>query len=224
MAPIHSPSKPLNLNAVSLAHLLLQNHVRPGDWVVDATAGNGHDTVVLANLTGPDGHVLAFEIQEPALQRTAERLEAEGIPPDRYSLFLAGHELLQERLREVPADRLRAILFNLGYCPGEDKELTTRSATTLTAVEAAMTCLAMDGLLVVVAYPGHPEGAMEWDGLRKFFESSGAASWQVVEMNPVQTSRPAPVVFAGMRKRPTQGKDHPERSRPLRDEALTFEK
>ena len=46
----------------------------PGETVVDATAGNGNDTQFLAELVGENGHVLAFDIQQAALDSTAERL------------------------------------------------------------------------------------------------------------------------------------------------------
>lgn len=38
-----------------------------GDTVIDATAGNGHDTVFLAQLVGRQGRVWAFDVQSSAL-------------------------------------------------------------------------------------------------------------------------------------------------------------
>jgi hypothetical protein len=37
--------------------------LRPGDTAVDATCGNGHDTLALAELVGPSGRVFALDLQ-----------------------------------------------------------------------------------------------------------------------------------------------------------------
>ena len=41
-----------------------------GDICIDATAGNGHDTLLLAELVGASGSIIAFDIQEQAVQET----------------------------------------------------------------------------------------------------------------------------------------------------------
>ena len=54
--------------ATEMAHLWLRERVNAGAFVVDATTGNGHDTVFLAELVGVDGKVIAFDIQADALK------------------------------------------------------------------------------------------------------------------------------------------------------------
>ena len=44
------------------SHELLKEVVQSGDTVIDATMGNGNDTLFLAQLVGEHGHVHAFEI------------------------------------------------------------------------------------------------------------------------------------------------------------------
>ena len=48
--------------ALHFSHQLLKV-VEPGDFVIDATMGNGHDTAFLAELVGPSGEVFAFDIK-----------------------------------------------------------------------------------------------------------------------------------------------------------------
>lgn len=48
------------------AHFITE-HVKEGDLCIDATMGNGNDTLLLSRLCGEKGHVLAFDIQELAL-------------------------------------------------------------------------------------------------------------------------------------------------------------
>ncbi len=57
-------------SAVGLSHILLRERVKPGDRVVDATCGNGHDTLFLAGLVEAEGAVFAFDVQELALEKT----------------------------------------------------------------------------------------------------------------------------------------------------------
>ena len=59
-----------------LAHTILREAIRPGDTVIDATAGNGHDTVFLAEIVGSNGRVLAFDIQASAIEAARTRASA----------------------------------------------------------------------------------------------------------------------------------------------------
>ena len=63
----------------------IREQVKPGDICIDATMGNGNDTLLLSTLAGSSGKVLAFDIQESALRRTEERLRKAGAP-ENYSL------------------------------------------------------------------------------------------------------------------------------------------
>lgn len=142
--------------AAPLSHLFLRERVGTGDRVVDATCGNGHDTLLLAQLVGPSGKVWGFDVQEKALATTTSLLESHGMR-DRVELFLAGHERLAEFVR-TPLD---ALIFNLGYLPGGDKQCVTRSESTLTAVAHGAELLVPGGRICIVLYTGHPGGAEE---------------------------------------------------------------
>ena len=78
-------------NALELSHQYIREIVRPGDRVVDATAGNGGDTCFLADLAGDAGHVDAFDIQAAALAKTSLNLSAAGLS-GRCTLHLASHD------------------------------------------------------------------------------------------------------------------------------------
>lgn len=141
--------------AVALSHLLLRERVRAGDRVVDATCGNGNDTLLLAKLVGPTGRVWGFDLQERALDATRKLLEAEGCLA-QAELVRAGHE----RLGEYVTEPLAAVVFNLGYLPGGDKAVVTRPVTTLRALNGALDLLFPGGILLVAIYTGH-DGATE---------------------------------------------------------------
>lgn len=184
------------LSAVEYAHALLRQRLRPGDWAVDATAGNGHDTHVLVQLTGPTGQVFAFDVQAPAIAATQARLDGHGIPGHSYHLINACHGSFGAHLpREAPG-RIAAVIFNLGYLPGGDKSVITRSETTLPAVQNALALLRPGGLLLLVLYPGHPGGAEESLVLREFASGLPSSSWQVTEYRTLNARRPPPCVLA----------------------------
>jgi 16S rRNA C1402 N4-methylase RsmH len=147
---------------VSLAHFYWRHHVRPGDRVVDATCGNGHDTLVLAQLalTPSEGHLFGFDVQKMALARTHERLAAALDAPTcaRVELHARCHAEMDQVIERTS---VHLIAFNLGYLPNSDKTIKTAATTTLSGLQAALTLLQQDGLISIVSYPGHEEGKIE---------------------------------------------------------------
>jgi predicted methyltransferase len=149
-----------------LAHRYLKDFVTEGDIVIDATAGNGFDTFYLAELVGRTGHVYAFDLQKVALEKTRLKLDEEKLTA-RVTLIEAGHELLDCFV----AGPVTAVIYNLGYFPGGDKQVTTNHATTLVSIEKATKMLLPGGIILVVVYPGHPEGLIEKRILHRFCKS-----------------------------------------------------
>ncbi len=139
-----------------LAHHLVGLVIGEGDRAIDATAGNGHDTVFLAEQVGASGHVYSFDIQPEALENTFNRLKQKNLEK-RVTLFRESHEHLQ---LHVP-DRVAVIMYNLGYLPGRDRQITTMYDTTIASLRQALKMLLPGGLISIVFYPGHREGAEE---------------------------------------------------------------
>jgi len=134
---------------------LLEKSVTEGDIVIDATCGNGNDTVFLSQLVGSEGKVVSFDIQPAAIQRAKVRLEETG--RENVLLILDGHE----NVLEYVDDEISAAVFNLGYLPGSDKTVTTNGATTWKAVVDILSLLKIGGIIVLVIYHGHEEGKVE---------------------------------------------------------------
>lgn len=142
------------------AHERIAAHLHPGDLALDATAGNGHDTLFLARSVGAEGHVWALDIQHAAIESTRRRLKEQALE-ERVTLIQAGHERMAQLLPESAQGRLRVVMFNLGYLPGSDKHVTTTAESTLAALEAAESMRAPDGLLSVLVYRGHAGAGWE---------------------------------------------------------------
>ena len=87
------------LSAVDFSHSLLKETVCKGDLVIDATVGNGSDTVLLATLVGPTGKVIGFDVQKQAVENTAQKLLLAGLT-DQVTLLHQGHETLGDVLAD----------------------------------------------------------------------------------------------------------------------------
>lgn len=145
-----------------LAQLVLARYVREGDRAVDATCGSGRDTLYLAERVGPTGTVYAFDIQAAALEAAKARLLARGL--SNVVWIPASHAEMEAYVPEG----VRAVVFNLGFWPEGPREIVTRTDTTRRALKAALRLIAPGGVAVVVAYPGHEEGAKEAAMLEAF--------------------------------------------------------
>ena len=152
------------LLVTELARLVLLHSLKPGDWVVDATVGNGHDTHWLAERVGPTGAVFGFDIQAAAVSQARARLEG----MQHVTFFHSGHEQMAEHLPAAARHHLAAVMFNLGYLPGAPKDTITRAETTIAAVQLAADYLQIGGKITLVLYPGHPGGDAEAVAVRAF--------------------------------------------------------
>lgn len=178
---------PLLRGPVPLSHLMLQRFVHPGDCVVDATCGNGNDTLLLARLTGPSGKVWAFDIQRVALERTGAALEEAGLR-ERVTLVEDGHETMDSHV----TDAITAAVFNLGYLPGGDRTVITRPEPTLSALGQALGLLVPSGVIAVTIYPGHPGGANERVALEQWGAGVAPGTAHVWRMGQLNVAADAP--------------------------------
>lgn len=128
-------------NILPFAHCLLRKALPEGGNALDGTAGNGHDTLFLAQTAGIRGKVWAFDIQPQALSRTRCRLKEARY--ENVQLILDGHE----NLKQYVSEPLNAAIFNFGWLPGGDKSLTTHTETSIPALCATLSLLKEGGML-----------------------------------------------------------------------------
>ncbi len=175
-----------------IAWSLLRQAISVGDLVIDATAGNGHDTVFLAECVGPQGRVIAFDVQDEAIRAAALRVEAAGLSP-RVEFHVKSHVRMEEHAQP---GSVAAVMFNLGYLPGADHGTTTVVGETLSAMEATARLLKPGGVLSVVCYPGHEAGAVEAHAVEDWISARTADGWRVAKYAMLGTLRPAPFLLA----------------------------
>ena len=177
----------------ALAHQILGGMLGEGDWVVDATAGNGHDTQFLAECVGETGRVFALDIQAAAIAAARTRVGGAA----NVEFFQKSHAFMEEN---VPQASITAVMFNLGYLPGEDHEITTDAAGTLAALDAAARLLKQPGgILSIICYPGHPAGKLEAEAVEMWLADRAETGWRIAKYAAIHTRRAAPFLLVARR-------------------------
>lgn len=164
-------------NAVNISHAIIKEIVQSGDLLIDATCGNGHDTLFMAELVGNDGKVWAFDLQEKAINKS-KKLLADNDLEDRVIFIKDNHINISQYL----SDKVSACMFNLGYLPGGNHTLISEADTTFVAVKNVLNILKKGGVLTVVSYPGHRGGQEEHEKLYQHLSCLSQKEYEVLEM------------------------------------------
>ena len=205
-------------STTNLAIHIAREYIVPGGIIVDATCGNGHDTLALAkaarsiakadradakadragaNCIQP--HILAFDIQQEAIDATGRLLMSEGFVDELASssirLICDSHENMSSYV-----DAANLIVFNLGYLPGGDKTVTTKADSTLQAINASLVLLARDGAVCITMYSGHEEGAKEKAQLLDFARNLDSHEFHVAYVNIANQPNNPPELLVISRK------------------------
>ena len=162
------------MNALYIVHEVLKKYTPLGGVAVDATAGRGYDTSFLCDLVGKEGKVVAFDIQESAINSTKELLEKEG---KTATLVLDSHANIDEYVEKESVD---SIVFNLGYLPHGDHSIYTHFDSTKTAILKGLDCLKSGGVMCVSIYYGGDSGYEEKDALIPWLKTLDDSRYQVL--------------------------------------------
>ncbi len=174
-------------------HDLFREIPLQGETLVDATAGNGHDTMFLAQCAGPNGNVIAIDIQQEAIDQTARRIAEAGY--ENVTCIKGSHAEMLHLVPETLIGKVAAITFNLGYLPGGSKAIITQTDTTLRAVEASLQLLKPNGILSILAYTGHPGGQEEADTVFEFASQLPKDNFKFQELSPTPSAADSPRLF-----------------------------
>ena len=147
-------------NLVSLAHSKIKEVLQSGDLCIDATSGNGQDTLILAQSVAPTGKVYAIDIQRCAIVHTCKRLKKHGLS-NLLQAFHGSHSDIESFLSNDLKAMVTAAMFNLGYLPGGNQAIITQPQTTLTAICKTFQYIKPGGLISVLCYRGHEGGNKE---------------------------------------------------------------
>lgn len=165
-----------NYQITEWCHRFIREHVQEGDMCIDATAGNGHDTLVLCEAVGAKGKVIAFDIQETAVKNTKERLQKHGVE-SRAEIVLDSHTNMGNY---AEAESVSCITFNFGYLPNGDHALATKAETSIPALEEGLRLLKKGGLMSLCIYSGGDSGFEEKDSILNYLKTLDRKKYLVI--------------------------------------------
>ncbi|MES0371871.1 MAG: class I SAM-dependent methyltransferase [Mariprofundaceae bacterium] len=175
-------------------HAHLASIIQEGDRVVDATVGNGHDSIFLARTVGHKGHLYGFDIQENAIIHSLKNLAARQLT-GHTTLLQKSHEFMDDYIPSREHGRIKSVVFNLGYLPGSDKSITTLPESTLSALNIALNLLSKDGIISILAYTGHPGGMEECNAVKRWAKNLPAAAYKTSIINLLPDHKSPPEWF-----------------------------
>jgi len=165
------------MNTLDLAHRFIRERVKPGDLCIDATAGRGYDTALLCELVGEEGHVIAFDIQQEAVDST-KNLLAERSLADRAEVLLESHANIDQH---AAPGSVACITYNLGWLPGGDHSIMTKPDSSIESLEKALTLLAPGGVISLCIYYGGRSGYYdERDAVLAYLKTINAYKYTVL--------------------------------------------
>ncbi len=162
------------MNTLNVVHDFLRRQVKPGAFCIDATAGKGRDTALLCRLVGTEGRVLAFDVQQEAIEQTRALLSAEGLSAE---VVLDSHANMAQYAAPESVD---CIVFNFGRLPGGDPKIFTTAASSLPAIDAGLALLRPGGVMALALYYGKENGYDEKNAILEHLKSLNDRAFTVL--------------------------------------------
>ena len=182
------------ISLVNIAHNLLKNKLLLGDIAIDATVGNGYDSLFLVEQVSPCGLVFGFDIQKTAIESTKNKIQQTRYP-ECLKLIHASHADMIINIPLKYHGDISVIIFNLGYLPGGDKSVITNTNSTLIALNNTRQLLAVDGIITVMAYPGHSGGDLEAEQVKNWCNQLDKVQFKVDFISSSVDKTSAPILF-----------------------------
>jgi hypothetical protein len=194
-----------------LARTIWSQTIRKGDIVVDATCGNGHDSLSLSQLAmdKEHGRLICIDIQDIAINATKDKLSREIVDyssiSDRIFYYCQSHATFPEILLH---NSVAVINYNLGYLPRGERDMSyevgkgaiTQASSTVESLINALSLIRVQGVITVTSYRGHPGGMDEYLAVRNFCEKLDSKIWRVYSHEPL--NRPiSPVLLSIMKSK-----------------------
>ena len=176
---------------IEFAHKLLKEKLKKTDVAIDMTLGNGYDSLFLAPLVEK---VYAFDIQEQAIIQAKQTLK------DVHNVIYIhqGHENVDKYVFQ----KVKGIIFNLGYLPKGYKQICTTAKTTLIALKKAIRLLDVGGICVLVFYPGHREGKIEAQEVGEYLQTLDQKEFDIIKYEFINQINMPPFLIALERLKP----------------------
>ena len=182
-------------NAQQFSHeMILSVNLEDGIFF-DATAGNGHDTLFMAQHIENKSKILAFDIQEQAILQTRQLLQNNDLE-EKVTCILDSHAQISNYLGDQ--DLVRLAIFNLGYLPGSDKKIITTPSSTIDAIQILLNRLEKNGKIIIVSYYGHNGGLEEKDSVEELIALLPQKEWSVLKYQFINQINCPPICYGSI--------------------------
>ena len=178
-------------NTHNIVSRYLNQYIKKGYICLDATIGNGNDIYTIARLVGENGKVYGFDIQELAINNTRKLLKSHDIL-DRAIIIRDSHENIDTYIE----DKLNFIIYNLGYLPKGDKSIKTRKDSTSISIKKALKLMAVNSIMLITAYVGHPGGLEENITVNNLLNSLDQREFNVIKYEFINQRNSPPLLYA----------------------------
>lgn len=178
-----------------LAQQLISDKLDSITFGIDATCGNGNDTLFLAGICDSDGMIFSFDIQEEALAK-AETLLAENDITQSVMLLNSGHENMEKIIKP----RVDVVMFNLGFLPKSESQICTKPETTNPALKSASKLVRAGGIITVLCYPGTDEGKVETNEVKIWLDGLNNNEFSVSEYLSENPDETTPLLYLLVKK------------------------
>lgn len=183
-------------NVNNIAKMYIKEIIEEGDICIDATMGNGYDTVFLAEKVGENGMVYAFDVQEEAIKSTEKKVEKLGFEK-RVQLILDGHENIKNYVK----NNIKCAVFNLGYLPRCEHKIVTKPNTTVEAIKQSVSLLDENGIVCISIYTGHEGGLEERNAVFDYTKNLDQGEYNVFESKFInQKNNPPSIILIEKKK------------------------
>lgn len=176
---------------IEFAHALLNESINKGDFLIDATCGNGNDTLFLAKLTGSNGIVHAYDIQKEAIDRSKELTQ----DYNNINFIHDSHAFINDYLKKHKISSIDGAIFNLGYLPKGDKAIITIAESTLDALDTILSKLNKGKRAVIVIYHGHEGGKEEKNAVLEYVQGLNQKEFAVLKYEFINQKNNPPFVI-----------------------------
>lgn len=132
-------------NNIKYVHRQIELFAKNDTTIIDATCGNGNDSLYLAQKY-PKSQIIGFDIQQQAITNSQKRCA--NCPNVKF--ILDSHSNVDKYVM----GNVSLAIFNLGYLPRADQTITTLAESTICAIEKILDLLIVGGAVVITLYRG----------------------------------------------------------------------
>lgn len=141
----------------------------------DMTVGNGNDIYKIVKTVDKKSEILGFDISEIAIENTKNLLKE--FKNNNIQIIKDSHKNIFKHINK----KLDLVIYNLGYLPKGNKDITTDYVTVIKSLEYVLNFLNINGIVIITFYPGHSSGKLESIEIEKYLADLNQKNYNVLK-------------------------------------------